>query len=97
MSFVDILFSRGTFPPPALGAGRIHTIDDADDEIPDQPHRFAAIILAIKHGGQCAESIRHRLGFHIPKSLLIADCEALAERGLLTIQRAGSHAQYVLA
>lgn len=87
MTFIDLLYNRDAFPPPPLGAGRVHTIDDAEDEIPDQTHRFMEITRAVQAGEGSADTIMRRLPFVMPKAMLVADCEELAERGLVKILR----------
>lgn len=94
MTFIDMLFNRDMFPPPPVGAGRIHTIDDTEDEIPDQPHRFHEILWVLKEEGGNADTVRRRLPFAMPKAMLVADCEELAERGLVIIRRSGAHSAY---
>jgi len=96
MTFIDLLFNRDAFPPPPLGAGRIHTIDDATDEIPDQGHRFQEILWAIRAGEGTADTILRRLPVSMPKAMLVADCEELAERGLVIIRRCGGKTFYTL-
>ena len=94
MTFIDMLLNRDHFQPPHIGTGRIHTIDDAEDEIPDQIHRQLEIMKAIEAGEGNADAIRRRLAFPVPKPMLIADCEDLAERGLVAIKRDGKHTFY---
>lgn len=94
MTFIDLLYNRVAFPPPPLGVGRIHTIDDAKEEIPDQSHRFSEIIQAIRAGEATADAILKRLPFAMPKAMLIADCEELAERGLARTIRSGPRTLY---
>lgn len=94
MTFIDMLYNRIAFPPPPLGAGRIHSIDDSDDEIPDQAHRFQDILWAIRAGEGGADTILRRLSYVMPKTLLVADCEELAERGLVMIRSSGTKTLY---
>jgi len=94
VTFIDMLYNRDNFPLPQIGAGRIHSIDDAEDEIPDHLHRQMEILRAIEGSEGSADAIRRRLGFHMPKALFIADVGELAERGLVCIKRTGQNALY---
>lgn len=92
--FVDILLNKNTLPPPPVGYGRIHRIDDSEDEIPGQSIRFQEILWAIDSGASSYDRIVSTLSFRMPKTLLVADCEELAEHGEIIIKRSGSSTRY---
>jgi hypothetical protein len=96
-TMADQLLGRDRFPPAPPGAGRIHTIDKVAEEIPAQAQRRGEILGAIRGGASLPGAIQEALPFDLPRALLIADCEDLAECGLIRIVKDGSVKRYLPA
>lgn len=96
-TLADQLLGRDRFPPAPPGAGRIHTIDKVVEEIPAQAQRRGEILGAIRGGASLPGAIQEALPFDLPRTLLISDCEELAERGLIQIVKEGNVKRYLPA
>ena len=91
MLFADILMRRD-ISTVQLGIGRIHRIENLDDEVPGKDDRLREIMAAIKKGATTAHKINSFLSFRPPRAILFKDCEELAARNMVIAVRSGRKA-----
>lgn len=81
----DILLEKNIHPVPKIG--RIHRIDDMEESVPDQNHRFLEIMAAVRHGANTLDAINRTLSYPGSRQITLLDCEELAKKGKLVLKR----------